>query len=93
MPGEPFTRKVSSQYGAPMGRRSDPLDRFNGAKVHLRRVRLVDGDYDPGGAYWGVGAPLWCVWDDADGYGYEAYFRAPTREAAKRILQGARFYR
>ena len=81
---------VSSKYGAPMGRRSDPLSRFEGAKVHLQRVRL-SGDYDSGGAYWGQGAPLWRAWEDADGY--EAFFRAPNRNTAKAMIEGARFYR
>jgi hypothetical protein len=48
----PFEVNVSSKYGAPMGRPSDPLESFEGARVQLRAVTLVDGDYDTGGAYW-----------------------------------------
>lgn len=47
----PFKRHVNSQYGAPMGRHSDKLEEFVG-RAHLQRVPFVDGDYDPGGAYW-----------------------------------------
>jgi hypothetical protein len=54
---------VSSTYGAPMGR---PDFCHNAeAEVHLFRVRMVDGDYDDGGAYWGGGdgPALYCARD------------------------------
>ncbi len=84
---KPFESNVSSKYGAPMGRRSDSLS----GKVRLQRVPFVDGDYDPGGAYWGYvpGNGLWCAWN-AEG---ERYLRAPTREAAKAQLPDCSFYR
>lgn len=62
----PYNVPVSSRYGAPMGR----MD-VGGAggddyvKLRLRRVRLVDGVYDGGGAYWGSrprGSTLFCIW-------------------------------
>lgn len=87
---KPFEVNVSSKYGAPMGRRSYP---GLGGKVHLQRVPFVDGDYDPGGAYWGAGSlPLWCAWNDEEG---AIYLRAPSREAAKRSdeLSECTFYR
>lgn len=40
----PFESNVSSKYGAPMGRYSDPLESLKG-KVRLRRVRFVDCDH------------------------------------------------
>lgn len=49
--------KVSSEYGAPMGRRESPL----GENVRLFRVRINSGGYDDGGAYWGLGRPLYCA--------------------------------
>lgn len=90
MSGTPADGKVSCVYGAPMGRRSDtaPLT----GRVHLARVRL-NGDYDNGGAYWGMGAPLFVAWDDE---GAEVYVRAADRNAAKAkiaLAPGARFYR
>jgi hypothetical protein len=81
---------VSSKYGAPMGRRSycgEPT-----AKVHLFRVRLVGGDYDDGGAYWGgyPSPPLYCAraldsTDDCSG-GVQLFVRAKNRDDAKRQI-------
>ncbi len=85
---KPFESEVYSRYGAPMGRRSDAG--LTG-KVRLQRVPYVDGDYDPGGAYWGYvpGLPLWCAWNDEG----TRYLRAPSRTAAKAQLVGCTFYR
>src|SRR3954470_17745880 len=79
----PYEVKVDSRFGAPMGRYSDELSSFTNSKVHLRKVPFMDGDYDPGGAYWGQGPPsLFCVWNDD----HVAYFRATNREVAKAML-------
>lgn len=54
---------VSCRFGAPMGRR-DYGDIENCPKFSLNvfLVKMVDGDYDDGGAYWGGGGtPLYCV--------------------------------
>ena len=87
----PFEISVSCRYGAPMGRQSDRYEDFKG-KTHLRRVPMVDGDYDPGGAYWGgsPSAPLWCAWDDE---GHIKYVRAIRRADLKRCFSYATFYR
>lgn len=91
------TPHVNARYGAPMGRMSrtqgDP-----GTDAHpmsLRRVRLDSGGYDPGGAYWGLGPPLyWCGNDDLD---VDMFLRARDREDAKAKVReeypDARFYR
>jgi len=71
--------KVNCRYGAPMGRHSDTT-LFG--KVRLSRVEMR-GDYDSGGAYWGLGAPLYCAQDDG---GNEIYFRATNRDGAKAKL-------
>ena len=78
----PFTyTNVSSSRGAPMGRHDELPD--GPAKLHLERVRMVDGDYDPGGAYWGGGystPPLYVAWDEN---GTQIFVRARDREDAK----------
>ena len=50
--------KAYSQYGASMGRRDNVAEALDVKKLHLERVRLNSGGYDPGGAYWGQGAPM-----------------------------------
>ncbi len=68
---------VTSMYGAPMGRAE--YGRFPLGKVRLFRVRINSGGYDDGGAYWGVGQPLYCATDDGN---YREFTRAWTREEA-----------
>ena len=94
----PFMHDVSSRFGAPMRRRSNIPAAFAGRKTYLRRVPMVDGAYDPGGAYWGaaIGSvpPLWCAWTYSDdGDLIVRYFRARDRASAKEELPGALFYR
>lgn len=101
------TPDVNCKHGAPMGRPShaeytDKSGRtfelvVNGDARPFRLVRcpLDRGGYDRGGAYWGLGAPL---------YYYEGplsdisgYVRGSTREAAKQAVRGihpkAKFFR
>lgn len=86
---------VSCKYGAPMGRRTVPdfLDADAG-RIYLRRVAINSGGYDRGGAYWGIGQPLWLAQDQD---GSCRIFRAASRNAAKAAImadfEGARFYR
>lgn len=101
------TPHVSGRYGAPMGRANrDSYTTKSGevlqltvtedaAPFHLRRVRLDSGGYDPGGAYWGSGEPLYYFQGpltDIDGF-----VRGWTREAAKAAVRNihphARFYK
>lgn len=88
---------VNCRYGAPMGRadRIHPLPAA-GERTHLARVYLDSGGYDNGGAYWGLGAPLWHAWHDDSPA--RCYIRAATREQAKRTIRAeywpdAVFYR
>lgn len=66
-------------------------------KVSLQRVQIDSGGYDHGGAYWGLGAPLWWACDEEGSY--EAFLRASTRAHAKAIIRAAfpdatiKFYR
>lgn len=81
--------KACSQYGASMGRRNETdIDADLEVKLHLDRVPAVDGDYDPGGAYWGDlrGKPLYRAWFDgepADGC-VRLYIRASSRGRRER---------
>ena len=91
---------VSSKYGAPMGRGGFPVSRFLSCyegltvRVSLRWIRLDMGGYDNGGAYWGLGQPLWLAsFTDTDGETIECFFRADDRNAAKAVLSGCKFYR
>jgi hypothetical protein len=73
----PQFENVSSKYGAPMGRRE-----YNGApqnKIRVFRVRIDAGGYDDGGAYWGIGKPLFCATDSAD---FRQFIRADSRLSA-----------
>lgn len=85
-----YHTKAYSQYGASIGRHTGGVDANTTEKLHLRRVPIDRGGYDPGGAYWGTGAPLWYVYDDE---GQEEYFRARDRVAAKAKFPRARWYR
>lgn len=88
--------KAYDRYGASMGRRDHhAADRTAPIKLRLARVRLDSGGYDSGGAYWGVGSPLFCAWSDEEEVQF--FLRADSREAAKikvrTIYPNARFYR
>jgi hypothetical protein len=82
--------------GAQMGRRNTlPANPAAPLKLRLVRLRLVDGDYDAGGAYWGFTAGTAIYW--AYGDSAEVFVRAGSRADAKgQVLQkipSARFYR
>lgn len=84
---------VSSKYGAPMGRRSVNQDCVG--RVSLQRIRINGGGYDRGGAYWGIGQPLYWAGDESGAL--DLFFRAASREAAKAHIRSmwpdAKFYR
>lgn len=74
---------------------ADLARHFDG-KLTLHRIRINRGGYDLGGAYWGIGQPLyWWYADDAASL--SGYLRAASREEAKRKIRetypNARFYR
>jgi len=73
------TSQVSSQYGAPMGRSSHGAV-VPGQKVRLIQLNIDSGGYDDGGAYWGLGKPIFMAWtEDTE---YEGYIRANSRKEA-----------
>lgn len=76
------TPPVNAQYGAPMGRREthEPL---TGNPFRLQMIAIDRDGYDPGGAYWGIGAPLFFYTDG----GTEAFIRATNRENAKELIR------
>lgn len=72
-------RDVNCSRGAPMGRSSGHFLDPSAGKVRLFRVNLNSGGYDDGGAYWGLGANLWC---GIDAEGRRRFIRAHTRSQA-----------
>lgn len=93
--------------GASMGRPDWlPEDRRAAVKLHLTRMRWVDGDYDEGGAYWGRSfrnndprrgyADEWMYCAQSDDRQTRIFVRATEREDAKRqvreLLPNAVFY-
>lgn len=96
------TPTISGRYGAPLGRpnRTDRRDMPAGPKFSLVRIRLNSGGYDSGGAYWGVGKPLYYAAASRDDTGAliaDRYLRAASREIARATIcaefPDARFYR
>ena len=90
------TPPVSSRYGAPLGRAGCALHNLDpdAGRIYLHRVRLNSGGYDRGGAYWGLGPPLFVAMDQT---GETAFLRARSRNAAKAeildAMPDARFFR
>ena len=83
---KPYKQPVNATYGAPMGRHSDNPANFDGLSVTLSAVHLIDG-YDDGGAYWGIGTPLFCAIGESDEEQLIHYFRQPNRAAAVTYLE------
>jgi len=88
--------KACNKYGAQMGRRNElPVDVNAPVKLQMQKLRMVDSDYDQGGAYWGCGwgvNHIYCAFAD----GIKIFVRANNREDAKDSVQqfliNARFY-
>ena len=78
-----------------MGRPDNIIDASASNRFHLYRLKLHDGDYDNGGAYWGGGGdPLWHTFDHQ---GNELFCRARNRSEAKNrvreSLPNAKFFK
>ena len=72
--------------GARMGRDEHDLEttQIPAKSVYLSRVNIDSQGYDPGGAYWGIGTPLYCAYsEECD---YCQYVRAHSREDAAASL-------
>lgn len=75
---------VSPQFGAPMGRVSASMNPE--IPPDCLCVSGPAGEYDSGGAYWGLSeneGPVWAVWEKGNGRAGVAYVRARSREGAK----------
>src|SRR5688572_24408472 len=82
----PNIARIESPRGAPMGRPETLPTNPNAAhNIALLGIRIYAGGYEAGGAYWGIGAPLWCAASE-DGELCE-YFRAESRQAAEFMIQ------
>jgi hypothetical protein len=89
--------------GSQMGRRNVlPENKQVKDKIHLTRLKWVDGDYDEGGAYWGNGdgrSRIYCAWGDLgnEAFSTQIFVRAKSRSEAKHlvleILPNIQFYR
>lgn len=82
---KPFETRSGSRFGASMGRVTNWTGDPGAGAVRLERVKISSGGYDPGGAYWGVGLPIYCAW--APGTEFVAFVRSPTRTQAKEDFQ------
>ena len=79
---------VSCAYGAPMGRRDTLQLNTDEHAPDMLACAGPAGEYDAGGAYWGLPArgdgPVWAVWIRGKAQEGICYVRAQSREAAKR---------
>ena len=77
---------VSCKYGAPLGDSGEQGDPDYPYKFYLQRIRMVDGDYDPAGTYWGGGGePLWGYMGEGEDEEVlvRGFVRAMSRVSAK----------
>ena len=89
---------VCAKYGAPLGDRGELGDPDYPYKFYLQRIRMVDGDYDSAGTYWGGGGePLWGYMGEDDQLLVRGFVRASSRVIAKELVldeyPNATFYR
>lgn len=76
--------KACSIRGADMGRPC--WKQGKPERLHLQRLRFVDGDYDTGGAYWGSPANVWCAFSPdttQNEHPIRVFVRANSRQEAK----------
>ncbi|MEN7527894.1 hypothetical protein [Cupriavidus sp. DL-D2] len=84
--GMPPLSNVGSRFGAPMGRRNLHGDPDEAYKFWLRKLDWVDGDYDPGGAYWGRSGGDYIYRAVSTDGEVEQFVRAKSRADAKTLL-------
>ena len=76
---------ASSIYGASMGRGSFYY-LTQDKKVYCQRVTIDSQGYDRGGAYWGIGKPLYCVFQPEGDL--RVFVRADSNKQAKEQVMG-----
>ena len=79
---------VSSPRGAPMGR--PEIVTTHWAIVKVFKVKMVDGDYDDGGAYWGGGPgtqPLYCCEGHNEDGDIRLFTRADSLDEAREAFK------
>mgnify|MGYP001415217157 CR=1 FL=1 len=74
------TPPANCERGAPMGRTSNDIREImqaqrDGERVYCRRVYLDAQGYDRGGAYWGLGKPLYMAYTKSGLRHYHRYDR------------------
>lgn len=74
------TPRVNARYGAPMGRPNGHVDPDATGPFALQRVPIDSGGYDRGGAYWGLGEPLYWF-EGTDGAG--TFFRVEREDISE----------
>lgn len=88
--------KLSCKYGAPMGRPDSIVDPDAPVKFYLNKLRFVDSCYDQGGAYWGMGKPVYWAYGYIGNDMFEMFVRARNRADAKQQVKSkyplARFF-
>lgn len=70
---------VNCATGSPMGRKEWTEAPTKPRSARVFRVRIDSQGYDNGGAYWGIGKPLFCA---TDGQNYRMFTRADSRLCA-----------
>ena len=74
--------KGYDHYGAQLGR-TGPLQQADSVtRINIEQVPIHEG-YDPGGAYWGGGEPLFVAWGDGDDEEQVAFLRAADWNEAR----------
>lgn len=95
----PNLPNATSIRGASMGRADSILEPNETIKFRLYRMPMT-GDYDSGGAYWGMGPNsefMWHAYGDGPEFKNEIFVRAWNREEAKqkvcKFFPKAKFFR
>ena len=67
-----------------MGRPNHIPNDIDNVKLHLSRLKWVDGDYDPGGVYWGRSTKnIYWAYGESETEQIEIFVRANDRNEAK----------
>lgn len=77
---------VAGRHGSPMGRKTwGTVAECGPRSIRLYRVNIDSQGYDDGGAYWGIGEPLYCA--QGENGDYRDFVRAQSRLSAVAALE------